>query len=140
MKSHGPIATMCFLIFAATILPSCGESDPTGDKSPTQEKTYQKRSVNVDGSGVRMNINGVNIFVDLSAGFTYHSKTTNNISITEIKIGSDGRLDIVDGELRIGDKSYDKVKSGDKVVISAEGIQINGRNAGPLPDTDSAED
>lgn len=90
-------------------------------------------------------LNGVQINVDPSIGFDDSNSTRRSRSSTSITVNSqtfgkgsmssssskidvNGRqVEVVNGNLRIGGRSYGQVKSGDKVLISANGVQVNGK-------------
>jgi len=42
------------------------------------------------------------------------------------------KLEIVKGDLRIGSQSYGQVAANDKIVISSEGVKVNGQSRGAL--------
>ncbi|HEY9709137.1 MAG TPA: hypothetical protein V6D48_13120 [Oculatellaceae cyanobacterium] len=90
-------------------------------------------------------LNGVQINIDPSIGFDDSNSTRRSRSSTSITVNSqtfgessmssssskidvNGRqVEVVNGNLRIGGRSYGQVKSGDKVLISANGVQVNGK-------------
>jgi hypothetical protein len=89
-------------------------------------------------------INGVQINIDPSMGsednnqthryhssITINSQTSSQSSTSSSKINVNGRqVEVVNGDLRINGRSYGQVKSGDKVLIAAKGVQVNGKERG----------
>ncbi len=68
-----------------------------------------------------------------STSVTVNSQTSSkgSTSSSSSKIDVNGRqVEVVNGNLRIGGRSYGQVKSGDKVLISANGVQVNGKDRG----------
>ena len=90
-------------------------------------------------------LNGVQIKIDPSIELgdnspTHRSRSSTSITVnsqnfgkgsmssSSSKIDVNGRqVEVVNGNLRIGGRSYGQVKSGDKVLISASGVQVNGK-------------
>ena len=93
-------------------------------------------------------LNGVQINIDPSIGLEDSNPTRRSHSSTSVTVNSqnfgkgsmssssskidlNGRqVEVVNGNLRIGGRSYGQVKSGDKVLISASGVQVNGKERG----------
>ena len=103
--------------------------------------------------------NGVHIQVDQSVEFGYKAKSTRRESTAAQGLGfvgpgelassgerrsksvqeqatgitiNGGKVEIIKGELRIGGYAYGQVKSGDRVVIDSEGVDVNGEFRGKL--------
>ncbi|HAA33002.1 MAG TPA: hypothetical protein DCE56_41400 [Cyanobacteria bacterium UBA8553] len=90
-------------------------------------------------------LNGVQIKIDPSIELgdnspTHRSRSSTSITVnsqnfgkgsmssSSSKIDVNGRqVEVVNGNLRIGGRSYGQVKSGDQVLISASGVQVNGK-------------
>lgn len=92
-------------------------------------------------------LNGVQIKIDPSISLEDGSQTRHYRSSTSVTVNSqtsskgsmsssskidvNGRqVEVVNGNLRIGGRSYGQVNSGDKVLISANGVQVNGKERG----------
>lgn len=127
------------------------DSDNRSNIESPPDSSTSTTNTNADNSsqGESMFVlNGVQIKIDPSIGLeesnqTRHYRSSTSVTVnsqtsskgltssSSSKIDVNGRqVAVVNGNLRIGGRSYGQVKSGDKVLISASGVQVNGKERG----------
>ena len=72
--------------------------------------------------------------IEIRSGVRYESRSQTTTAGSESITTLDGQpFEVTGDRIRIGPKTYGPVKVGDKVVIDADGVRINGDLAEPLP-------
>jgi|GEM_PF-2602978 len=131
-------AHLLVLLVASTLLgASCGHQPHAETRS---ESTWFFEVDGVDGlaGGLEVKVDGISVDVDESVHFQYRRTSTSpggtqhEMTVEELPMSLEG------GVLTIGTARFEGLVSGDSVVLSREGIRVNGERRWDWP-ADGAE-
>jgi len=129
-----------FLMMLSLVVLAACCSDSSGGGETTTKAGPRALSIKVgsgSGGSSLLEFNGVHVEVErsvtlsLPAGFTLNITEGDGRAIIDQHTGPEvlvnGKvLDVVDGELFLGDESFGLMTSDDVVVIGGEGVKVNG--------------
>lgn len=113
---------------ALAIAPSflgCGKDDP----GPSQNSGYYSMSVGGLKGGLDLNVNGIQLDVDETVSFTYVLRTGEDPVMSIDGLPAELR----NGSLEIGEHQFDGLTDGDLVLLSKNGISVNGERRWDWP-------
>ena len=126
MRSHftpGNALALLMVLALAASLSSCGK------ESAASTSSYHYLSVDGASSsngGVELTVAGIHVDFDETVSFSYVMNSTSEAGSQRSMTVDDLALEMRADGMTIGEREFEGLKEGDQVLLSKDGIQVNG--------------